>query len=169
MVLSKNTLQNLFLFVLTICVSFNASNNNLLVQITSINFTILFLLSLKNNEISQAVKMNYKNNKKFFITFSIYIIYLIIQIVPLPLTWIEIIAPNNYEIYTSIKINKEFWSLSIDPSNSYFKILNWINFLIIFLIFPVLFNRSQYLMKFLFFLCCLGFLHAIFATYWMLI
>ena len=169
MVLSKNTLQNLFLFVLTICVSFNASNNDLLVQITSINFTILFLLSLKNNEISQAIKVNYKNNKKFFITFSIYIIYLIIQIVPLPLTWIEIIAPNNYEIYTSIKINKEFWSLSISPSNSYFKILNWINFLIIFLIFPILFNRSKYLMKFLFFLCFLGFIHSIFATYWMLI
>ena len=44
-----------------------------------------------------------------------------------------------------------------------------INFLIIFLTFPVLFNRSKYLMKFLFFLCVLGFCHSVFATYWMLI
>ena len=169
MVLSKNTLQNLFLFILTICVSFNASNTNLLAQVTSINFTIFFLLCLKNNEILAAIKINYQNNKKFFIFFLIYIIYLIIQIIPLPLSWIEIIAPNNYKIYSSIKIDKELWSLSIDPSNSYFKILNWINFFIIFLIFPILFNRSKYLMKFLFFLCFLGFLHAVFATYWMLI
>ena len=169
MVLSKNTLQNLFLFVLTICVSFNASNNDLLVQLSSINFIILFLLCLKNNEVSEEINVGYKNNKNFFIILIIYIIYLIIQIVPLPLSWMAIIAPSNFEIYTSIKIDKELWSLSIDPSNSYFKILNWVNFFIIFLIFPVLFNKSRYLMKFLFFLCFLGFVHSIFATYWMLI
>jgi O-antigen ligase len=169
MVLSKNTLQNLFFFILTICVSFNASNNDLLVQLSSINFIILFLLCLKNNQISEAIKVNYKDNKNFFIFFFIYIIYLIIQIIPLPLSWVEAIAPNNYEIYKSIRVDKELWSLSIDPSNSYFKLLNWINFFIIFLIFPILFNRSKYLMKFLFFLCCLGFIHSIFATYWMLI
>ena len=95
--------------------------------------------------------------------------YLIIQIIPLPLNLIEIIAPNNYDLYKSIKIDKQFWTLSIDPSSSYFRILSCINFLIIFLSFPALFNRSKYLMKFLFFICVLGFFHAIFATYWMLI
>jgi len=169
MFLSKNVLQNLFLFILTICLSFNASVNNLLVQLSSINFSILFLLCLKNNEILETIKENYIKNKSFFFIFFIYLSYLIIQIIPLPLNWIEIIAPNNYLLYSSIKINKELWSLSIDPSNSYFCILNCINFLIIFLIFPALFNRSKYLMKFLFFLCFLGFVHAIFATYWMLI
>ena len=169
MALSKNILQNLFLFIITICLSFNASNNNLLIQLSSINFTILFLLCLKNNKILDEIKINYKSNKKFFLLFATYIIYLIIQILPIPLNWIEIIAPNNYNLYTSIKIDKELWSISIDPSNSYFKILNWINFYLIFLMFPILFNRSKYLMKFLFFICCLGFVHSTFATYWMLI
>ena len=99
----------------------------------------------------------------------VYIGYLIFQIIPLPLNLIEIIAPNNYDLYTSIKIDKKLWSLSIDPSNSYFKILNCISFFIIFLVFPALFNRDKYLMKFLFFVSVLGFCHAIFATYWMLI
>ncbi|WP_415314520.1 O-antigen ligase family protein [Candidatus Pelagibacter sp. Uisw_137] len=94
---------------------------------------------------------------------------MIFQIIPLPLNLIEIIAPNNYDLYTSIKIDKELWSLSIDPSNSYFKILNCISFFIIFLVFPALFNRDKYLMKFLFFVSIMGFCHAIFATYWMLI
>jgi O-antigen ligase len=169
MLLNKNTLQNLFLIILTITVSFNASINPLMVQISSISFIIFFLFCLKNIEILERIRKNYVDNKIFFILFFIYVSYLIIQIIPLPLNLIEIIAPNNYNLYTSIKIDKELWSLSIDPSNSYFGILNCINFLIIFLTFPVLFNRSKYLMKFLFFLCVLGTCHAVFATYWMLV
>jgi putative inorganic carbon (hco3(-)) transporter len=168
MILRKNTLQNLFLIILAITVSFNASINPLLIQISSINFIILFFFCYKNNEIKEKIKINYLNNKVFFIFFFIYITYLIIQIIPLPLSLIEIIAPHNFDLYSSIRINKQLWSLSIDPASSYFNILNCINFFIIFLIFPVLFNRSKYLMKFLFFLCVLGFCHAIFATYWML-
>lgn len=169
MILKKNILQNLFLIILAISVSFNASINPLLIQIASINFIILFFLCLRNSEIKEKIKENYLNNRIFFIFFFIYLGYLIFKIVPLPLGLIEVIAPNNYNLYTSIKINKELWSLSINPTNSFFGILNCINFFIIFLIFPVLFNRSKYLMKFLFFLCVLGFCHAIFATYWMLI
>ena len=124
MLLKKITLQNLFLIILTICVSLNASNSPLLVQLSSINFIILFLMCLKNNEVLEAIKENYINNKNFFIVFLLYVGYLIIQIIPLPLNWIEVIAPNNYTIYSSIKIDKEFWSLSLDPSNSYFCIIN---------------------------------------------
>ena len=169
MFLRKNTLQNLFLIILAITVSFNASINQLLTQISSVSFIFFFLLCLKNNEIQEKIKKTYMNNKNFFVLFFIYIGYLIVQIIPLPLSLIEIIAPTNYELYTSIKIDKQFWSLSIDPSNSYFRILNNISFFIIFLVFPSLFNRNKYLMKFLFFLCTLGFCHAVFATYWMLI
>ena len=169
MVLRKNILQNIFLIILAITVSFNASINPLLIQLSSINFIILFFLCLKNEEIKKRIKENYINNKVFFIFFFIYISFLLIQIIPLPLKLIEIIAPNNYNLYTSIKIDKELWSLSVDPSNSYFKILNCISFFIIFLVFPSLFNRDKYLMKFLFFVSILGFCHAIFATYWMLI
>ncbi|MDA7780695.1 O-antigen ligase family protein [Candidatus Pelagibacter sp.] len=169
MILRKDTLRNLFLIILAITVSINASINPLLIQISFINFIILFFLCLKNNEIVERIKKNYLENKFFFIFFFIYIAYLITQIIPLPLSLIKIIAPHNYDLYSSIKINKQLWSLSIDPSNSYFGILNCINFFLIFLIFPALFNRSKYLMKFLFFLCVLGFCHAIFATYWMLI
>ena len=169
MVLRKNILQNIFLIILAITVSFNASINPLLIQLSSINFIILFFLCLKNDEIRKRIKENYINNKVFFIFFFTYISFLLIQIIPLPLKLIEIIAPNNYNLYTSIKIDKELWSLSVDPSSSYFKILNCISFFIIFLVFPSLFNRDKYLMKFLFFVSILGFCHAIFATYWMLI
>ena len=151
MILRKNTLQNLFLIILSITVSFNASINPILIQISSLNFIILFFLCLKNDEINKNIKKNYLNNKFFFNCFFIYVGYLILKIIPLPLSLIEILSPNNYSLYNSLEIDKELWSLSINPSNSFFGILNCVNFFIIFLIFPVLFNRSQYLMKFLFF------------------
>ena len=169
MLLKRTSLQNLFLFVLALCVSLNASNTNVLIQISSINFIILFFLCLKNKQILEAIKLNYSNNKIFFIIFFAYITYLVFQIIPLPLHWFEIIAPANHALYSSIKIDKEFWSLSLDPSTSYFRILNVINFFIIFLVFPALFFKSRHLMKALFFLSLLGFCHAVFATYWMLI
>ena len=169
MILRRTLLQNIFLFIVTLCVSINASNSNLLIQLSSINFIILFFLCLKNKEVLEAIKENYINNKFFFIIFFVYIGYLVFQIIPLPLHWFEVIAPANYALYSSIKIDKEFWSLSVDPSSSYFRLLNCINFFIIFLIFPALFFRSKHLMKVLFFFCLLGFCHAVFATYWMLI
>ena len=169
MSLRKDTLQNLFLIILAITVSFNGSINPLLVQTSSVSFIFFFILCLRNIKLLEQIKINFLNNKIFFNIFFIYLTYLILQIVPLPISLIEIIAPNNYDLYTSIKIDKQLWSLSIDPSNSYFLILNCINFLIIFLVFPTLFNRSRYLKKFLLSLCILGFCHAVFATYWMLI
>ena len=169
MVLNRTVLQNLFLFIVALCVSINASNSNVLIQFSSINFIIFFFLCLKNKEIFKSVKENYISNKFFFIIFFVYIGYLIFQIIPLPLNWLEVIAPVNHALYSSIKIDKEFWPLSIDPSNSYFRILNCINFFIIILTFPALFFRSRHLMKVLFFFCLLGFCHAVFATYWMLI
>ena len=69
MLLSKNTLQNLFLIILTITVSFNASFNTLIVQISSISFIIFFLLCLKNIQVLEMIKKNYINNKVFFIFF----------------------------------------------------------------------------------------------------
>ena len=169
MLLRKSLLRNIFLIIVALCVSFNASNTNVLVQLSSIYFITFFLLCLKNKEVLEDIKKNYFNNKIFFVLFFIYLIYLIIQIIPLPLSFFKIISPINYELYSSIKIDKKFWSLSLNPSNSYFKILNIINFFIIFLTFPVLFYRSKHLMRLLFFLCLLGFCHAVFATYWMLI
>ena len=91
MLLSKNTLQNLFLISLTVAVSFNASINPLLIQLSSISFISIFILSMRNIKVLEKIKNNYIDNKVFFIIFIIYIIYLIFQIIPLPLNWIKVI------------------------------------------------------------------------------
>ena len=89
MFLRKTILQNLFLLIVAICLSFNASNSPLLIQLSSINFIILFLICLKNDEVLEAIKKNYMNNKNFFTIFFLYVSYLIIQIIPLPLNGLK--------------------------------------------------------------------------------
>ena len=56
MLLRQNTLQNLFLIILGITVSFNASINPLLIQVSSISFIFFFLLCLKNTKLSEIIK-----------------------------------------------------------------------------------------------------------------
>ena len=75
MLLSKNFLQNLFLIILTITVSLNASNNPLLIQLSSISFISIFILSVKNTKVLEIIKINYRENKKFF--FFLFYIYFI--------------------------------------------------------------------------------------------
>ena len=106
MILRKDSLRNLFLIILAITVSFNGSINPLLIQTSSVSFIFFFILCLKNSRVLERIKENYIDNKIFFIFFFSYIGYLIFQIIPLPLNLIEIIAPSNYDLYTSIKIDK---------------------------------------------------------------
>jgi hypothetical protein len=58
MLLSKNTLQNVFLIILAITVSLNASNNHFILQLSSISFIFFFLLCLKNDQILEKIKKN---------------------------------------------------------------------------------------------------------------
>ena len=67
MILRRTLLQNIFLFIVTLCVSINASNSNFLIQLSSINFIILFFLCLKNKagKIKKIMKklMQFNNRK----------------------------------------------------------------------------------------------------------
>ena len=71
MLISKNSLQNIFLIVLGTTVSINASVNPLMTQISSIGFIIFFLICLKNKKVLEKMSENYQKNKIFFIFFFI--------------------------------------------------------------------------------------------------
>ena len=75
MLLSKNILQNLFLIILAISISLNASINPIVIQIGSIGFIFIFILCFKNNEIIKKIKINFINNKVLF-NFFFYILFI---------------------------------------------------------------------------------------------
>ena len=169
MYLHKSYFQNFFLLILLASTIFKASNSNFLIQIFFISFLILFLLCLNNKNLFAELKRNYRVNKYFFYAFVSFLCYVGFQIIPLPIEWIKKLAPANYALYNSLEVERNYWSISVDPSNTYFQSLNYLNFFFIFSLFPVLFNRREDVLKFLFFVCLIGFAHAFFATYWMLI
>lgn len=169
MYLHRSYFQNFFLLILLASTIFKASNSNFLIQIFFISFLILFLLCLNNKNLFAELKRNYRVYKYFFYTFIIFLSYVGLQIIPFPIEWMENLAPANHALYNSLEVERNFWSISVDPSNTYFQLLNYLNFFIIFSLFPVLFNRKEDVLKFLFFVCLIGFAHAFFATAWMLI
>ena len=169
MYLPRNYLQYLFFLIVFFSTIFKASNSNHLIQIFFIFFLVLFLLSLSNKNLVVELKRNYRVHRYFFCIFIIFIFYVGFQIIPFPIEWMKNVAPANYELYNSLAIKRNSGSISIDPSNTYFQLLNYLNFFIIFSLFPILFNRKEDVLKFLFFVSLIGFAHAFFATAWMLI
>ena len=169
MYLPRNYLQYLFFLIVFASTIFKASNSNQLIQVFFIFFLVLFLLCLSSKNLVAELKRNYRVHRYFFCIFIIFLFYVGFQIIPFPIEWMENLAPANYELYNSLAIIRNSGSISIDPSNTYFQLLNYLNFFIIFSLFPILFNRKEDVLKFLFFVCLIGFAHAFFATAWMLI
>ena len=169
MYLPRKYLQYLFFLIVFSSTIFKAGNSNLLIQIFFIFFAVLFLLCLNSKNLVSELKRNYRVHKYFFCIFIIFLCYVGLQIVPFPIAWMKNVAPANYELYNSLALERNYGSISIDPSNTYFQLLNYLNFFIIFSLFPILFNQREDVLKFLFFVCLIGFAHAFFATSWMLI
>jgi len=169
MYLSRKYLQYLFFLIVFSSTIFKAGNSNPLIQIFFIFFLVLFLLCLNSKNLVAELKRNYRVHKYFFCIFIIFLFYVGFQIIPFPIEWMKNVAPANYELYNSLAMERNVGSISIDPSNTYFQLLNYLNFFIIFSLFPILFNRKEDVLKFLFFVSLIGFAHAFFATAWMLI
>ena len=169
MSLPRKYLQYLFFLIIFSSTIFKAGNSNLLIQIFFIFFAVLFLLCLNSKNLVAELKRNYRVHRYFFCIFIIFLFYVGLQIIPFPIEWMKNVAPANYELYNSLALERNYGSISIDPSNTYFQLLNYLNFFIIFSLFPILFNQREDILKFLFFVCLIGFAHAFFATSWMLI
>ena len=83
--LSRRYLQLFFYLVLFLSSILKATNTNFLIQIFFISFSSLLLLCNFNRNIFSEIKYNLKKNKIFFIPIFLILIYMIIQIIPLPI------------------------------------------------------------------------------------
>ena len=167
--ISRNYLQIIFYLILVLSSIFRAANTNLLIQFFFIGFASFFLLCNFKKNIFSEIKYNFKKNKFFFIPLFLVLIYIIIQIIPFPIETFGQYFPIHLELINNLELSKKFITISVDPSNTYFQILNFLNLIIIFSLVPVLFNKNKDIMNLLFLFGLIGALHAFFATYWLLI
>ena len=169
MFISKEYLRLIFYLILFSSSIFKATNTNLLIQIFFVIFSLFFLLCNFNKNIASEIRYNFRKNKILFIPFFLVLGYMIAQIIPLPIDFFGQYLSGHLEIINNLEINKKFITVSLDPSNTYFQILNFLILIMIFSLVPVLFNHRKNILGLLLVLGVIGASHAFFATFWLLI
>ena len=164
MLFSKNKKhQYLFFFILTIYTIFNGGNSNITIQINFILVSFLFLYSLKDKNYNLHYLNFLKRNKLSIIFYLIFLLYLVFQILPIPIEFLKIFSPEKYRIISKLNIDSSYASISLAISNSFFQILNFITMLILVFIIKMLFYTERHKNRFYLFLSSLGFLSSIIA------
>ena len=161
--------QYIFLLTLTLMVIFNGGNNNLYIQFNFIIVSILFLLFVKEKNYLAHVRELFSKNKIAIFLFTLFISFLIFQIIPLPMNWLNFFSPEKYNILNKLEFNENFHSISLSTTNSYFNLLNYITLFLSLTIFKSLFYRKKHIFEFYYFLVFIGAFSASVAIYFYLI
>ena len=170
MLIKKNKLyQYIFLLIITLMVIFNGGNNNLYIQFNFIIISIFFLLFIREKNYSAHVREIFSKNKIAILLYSLFISFLIFQTIPLPIEWLSFLSPEKYNILKKLDFNTGYTSISLNPSNSFFSLLNYLSIFLYLTIFKSLFYKNKDIFKFYYFLVCLGAFAASVAIYFYLI
>ena len=170
MLIKKNKLyQYIFLLIITLMVIFNGGNNNLYIQFNFIIISIFFLLFIREKNYSAHVREIFSKNKIAILLYSLFISFLIFQTIPLPIEWLSFLSPEKYNILKKLDFNVGYTSISLNPSNSFFSLLNYLSIFLYLTIFKSLFYKNKDIFKFYYFLVFLGAFAASVAIYFYLI
>jgi len=156
--------QIIFFLIIFIGSIFNGSN---LINFIFLNFFTLFIFFfylLKNKNNLAKVKFIIKNNKFSFNIFIVFIIYIFLQIIPLPLHWLSFFSETYYNFLSKIGLQK-FHAISLNPQSTFFELLNYINIFIIILLTHLIFFKKNHINRYFFYLSIIGFIHAFFGVF----
>ena len=168
--MKKNKIyQYLFLLIITIMTIFNGGLKNLFIQYNFIIISIFFLQFIKEKNYQAHVKKILLDNKIAIYLYFAFISFLIFQIIPIPLDWLNFLSPEKYNYLVKMEYIGNFNSITLSPVNSYFSILNYLSLFLFLIIFKSLFYKRRDIVKFYFFLVLLGAFASSVAIYFYLI
>ena len=150
-------------------VIFNGGNNNLYIQFNFIIISIFFLLFIREKNYLAQINEIFSNNKLAIILYILFINFLIFQTIPLPIKWLSFLSPEKYNILNKLDFSDNYSSISLNPSNSFFNLLNYLSLFLYLIIFKSLFYRNKDIFKFYYFLVFIGAFAASVAIYFYLI
>jgi len=156
--------QIIFFLIIFIGSIFNGSNSINLIFINFFTLFIFFFYLLKNKNNLAKVKFIIKNNKFSFNIFIVFIIYIFLQIIPLPLHWLSFFSETYYNFLSKIGLQK-FHAISLNPQSTFFELLNYINIFIIILLTHLIFFKKNHINRYFFYLSIIGFIHAFFGVF----
>ena len=158
-----------FLSIIVLMTIFNGGYGNLYIQFNFIVISFFFLIFINNKNYVAHVKKILLKNKIPIYLFFLFISFLIFQTVPLPIKWLSFLSPEKYKLLTSLEFDGSFNSISLNPTKSYFSILNYISLFLYLIIFKSLFYKISDVFRLYYFLVFLGALASSVAIYFYLI
>ena len=166
MQLSKNKKYQYIFFLLILIYSvFNGGNSNLLIQINFLLISFFYFFCLKDKNYNLHLKYFIKENKRSIYFYILFLFYLLIQIIPLPIEIIKFLSPEKYIYLNNLSLDFQFSSISLAPTNSFFQLLNFCSLLILIFILKMIFYRERHKNRLYFFLSLIGFISALIATF----
>ena len=164
MKLTKNKkYQYCFFSILFFYLIFNGGNSNLLIQINFIFLSIFFLICLLDKNYKLHSYNFFKKNKFSITLYLFFLMYLVFQILPLPIEFLNFFSHEKYNFIKNSNHINNFFSISLAPTNSYFQILNYINLIVILFIFKSIFYKEKHIYRFHLLISFLGFLTSLVA------
>ena len=116
MQLSKNRkYQYLFFLIFLIYTIFNGGNYNILIQLNFVLISSFFLFCLKDKNYSLHFKIFYIKNKISIFFYILFLLYLVFQILPLPIEYLKIFSPVKSNQIYELNINILYSSISLSP------------------------------------------------------
>ena len=165
MELSKNKKYQYLFFILILIYSiFNGGNSNLLIQVNFLLLSLLFIFCLSDKNYNLYFKFFFEKNKKIIFIYSLFLFYLLFQILPLPINLIKFISPEKYNYIINLSTQFNYTTISLAPEKSFFQFLNFVSVLILIFILKMIFYREQHKNRFYLFLSFIGFLTAFIGT-----
>ena len=161
---SKNKKYQFFFFlILSIIIIFNGGNSNLLIQFNFILASLFFLVCLRDK--NYFLHLNYFVRKNLISLgfYSLFIFYLLFQIIPMPLNILKFLSVNKFHYINNLSSDIKTSALSLSPSDSFFQILHFLTILILIFILKMIFYSESHKRRFFLFIAFIGFISSIFA------
>ena len=170
MVVNKNRIYKyIFFLIISLMTIFNGGNSNLIIQINFIIISFFFLFLNREKNYQAQMKTIFFNNKIIIYFYFLFIIFIIFQTIPLPLEWIKVLSPEKYNFLNKLNFNGTLATISLNSSNSFFSLLNYVSLFLFLIIFKSLFRKTTDIFKFYYFIVSLGALTSSIAIYLFLI
>ena len=166
--MSKNKkYQYTFFCLISFVIIFNGGNSNLIIQLNFIFLSIFFLFCLKDKNYFLHLRNFLFKNKNSIYFFILFMIFLVFQIIYLPENILKYFSYEKYK-YINLFENVNYGSISLNPLNSYFQILNFLALLLVIFINKMILYTNNHLKRFYIFLSFVGFLSSFVAVFFFL-
>ncbi len=162
--ITKNKIyQSIFFLIVALYVFSNGGNSNLFIQINFIIFSVFFLFCLKDKNYYSHFKYFFIKNKISIFLYLLFLLYLVFQIIPIPLDLLKFFSYSKFEIANKLKIQSQYSSISLSSTDTYFQIINYLTLMIALFVFKIIFYKEKHFLRLHYFISFVGLLASVIA------